>query len=116
MTTTSSDDIPKEPEGETETEGNSKPEKKDVDWFSRAADLVNRVPVPRLFLTLSLFAYGVVAFSKKENGVQLTDLSYLIIYIVVVIFLFVLLIALRDVYRYKQKDIAKSICKIIFKK
>jgi len=115
MTTTSSDNIPKEVDGETETESNSKPEKKDIDWFSRAADLVNRVPVPRLFLTLSLFAYGVVAFSKKENGVQLTDLLYLIIYVIFIIFLFVLLVALRDIYRHKQKDIAKNICKI-FKK
>lgn len=98
-TSTASDNIRREEKGEITTLDNAKMEKGSIDWFSHLGDPVNKLSVPRLFLILTFIIYGIIAFSKKEAGVNSYDLSIFIFFIIFVILIFGILVISRDLYR-----------------
>jgi|GEM_PF-4464263 len=72
-----------------------------VDLPDKFAGLINDLPLPRYFVTLAFIVYGVIAFSKKENGVTSNDLSLFLLFISFIILTFVLLVIGRDIYKRK---------------
>ena len=71
-----------------------------VDYKSAVLDTVfNKTPISKLFLILSIFVYGIVAYSKREAGVSEKDLSVFIFFLIFVFIIFILFEASSLFYR-----------------
>lgn len=66
--------------------------------ISVTADILNKMSLPRLFLIMSLIIYGVISYSKGEEGVIERDLSIFIFFLINTILLFGLLTVLKKIY------------------
>lgn len=85
----------KEESGEIMTEetkgGGGDYQRSKRDLKNEIASAYNKTPIPKLFLTLSMAIYGVVAYSKGEYGVDVDDLSLFIFFILFIVIVFIAL-------------------------
>lgn len=84
--------------GETEDSGEDyKTGKRDLK--NEIANAYNKTPMPKLFLTLSMAIYGVIAYSKGTAGVGASDLSSFTFFILFVVIIFIILTISAHLYR-----------------
>ncbi len=70
-----------------------------TDIPKEVAQLINSLSLARLFLILSFIVYGIVAFSKRESGINPKDLAIFIVFSGITITFFLILTILRNIYR-----------------
>lgn len=63
------------------------------------AKMATEISTPRLFLILTMFVYAVLAYSKNKVGVQITDLSILVLFIFFIVLMYFSLMISQLVYR-----------------
>ncbi len=57
-----------------------------------------QMPLARLFLILALIIYGVMAYSKKDQGVNTQDLSIFVLFLLIIILLVCFITLMRKIY------------------
>jgi len=83
-----------------ETEDSSEDYRTDRrDLKNEIANAYNKTPIPKLFLTLSMAIYGVIAYSKGGEGVSSSDLSLFAFFILFVVIIFITLTISAHLYR-----------------
>ena len=84
--------------GETEDSGEDyRTDKRNLK--NEFANAYNKTPIPKLFLTLSMAIYGVIAYSKGKEGVGANDLSLFAFFILFVVVIFIILTISAHFYR-----------------
>lgn len=66
--------------------------------YGSLVNVVNNLTFARLFVVSAVILYGVIAFSKKDKGVEVTDFSILFLFLIVCLVLFVAITLLRKIY------------------
>jgi hypothetical protein len=89
------------------------------DFKSAVADAFSKTPISRLFVILSMVVYAVIAYSKKDKGVELNDLSMFLFFSIFIVLVFIFLAVASHVYRRYLKfflidDIGKDVIKYIY--
>ena len=97
------------------TVGNDKEYEKKSIGSDMFVNLANHLPIPRLFLILAFVVYGVIAFSKKDQGVVFIDLAIFGSFIIFISLIFILLIIGRDLYRGNENMLVKNIFSFVEK-
>jgi len=69
------------------------------DLKNEFANAYNKTPIPKLFLTLSMVIYGVIAYSKGKEGVSANDLSLFAFFILFIVIIFIILTIFAHLYR-----------------
>lgn len=72
------------------------------------AKAILNMTMPRLFLILSMIIYGVIAYSKRTEGVKESDLSLFIFFILFILIVFIVLVVFKHLWN-NFTDIFKRI-------
>lgn len=68
------------------------------DWKTATAEAVNKTPIHKLFLILSIVIYGVISYSKGNEGVSREDLSFFIFFLIITLLLSCILAFFIKIY------------------
>lgn len=79
------------------------------DWQTRAIDAIEKAPLSKLYILLSLLVYAVVAFSKKEIGVLSQDVISYIMFSIFVITIYFLILYLNKLHQLNWGKFSNSL-------
>jgi hypothetical protein len=103
MITRTSNEVPYDEKDEkTETESSNKESKRSSTEgiLKPLSEAILNMAIPKLFLILSMAIYGVIAYSKKEAGVETDDLSLFIFFILFIIVVFIILTVFKYLWNF----------------